>query len=107
MTKNPIRVLVVEDSLTVREHIVQTIESDPTFQVVGQAQDGRTAIELCESLKPDVVTMDMVLPVMTGLAATEPRRSTGPSTSNSAPHSGRRGTQHISPRVHCALAANA
>lgn len=71
MTKNPIRVLVVEDSLTVREHIVQTIESDPTFQVVGQAQDGRTAIELCESLKPDVVTMDMVLPVMTGLAATE------------------------------------
>lgn len=71
MTGKPIRVLVVEDSLTVRQHIIDTIQSDPTFAVVGQAQDGQTAIDLCERLRPDVVTMDMVLPIMTGLAATE------------------------------------
>lgn len=71
MTGKPIRVLVVEDSLTVRQHIIETIQSDPTFTVVGQARDGQTAIELCDKLRPDVVTMDMVLPIMTGLAATE------------------------------------
>jgi len=71
MISAPIRVLVVEDSLTVRQHIIETIQSDPAFTVVGQAQDGQTAIELCDKLRPDVVTMDMVLPVMTGLAATE------------------------------------
>lgn len=71
MTDKRIRVLVVEDSLTVRRHIIEAIESDPAFTVVGEAHDGQTAIELCEKLRPDVITMDMVLPVMTGLAATE------------------------------------
>ncbi|MBI2921857.1 MAG: response regulator, partial [Planctomycetes bacterium] len=41
------------------------------FQVVGEAGDGAAAIELCRKLHPDVVTMDMMLPVMTGMAATE------------------------------------
>lgn len=69
MTK--IRVLVVEDSLTVRARLVEVISSDPGFEVVGEAGDGKTAIELCERLRPDVITLDMMLPVMTGLAATE------------------------------------
>jgi two-component system chemotaxis response regulator CheB len=67
----PIRVLVVEDSLTIRKHIVEVVSADPGFEVVGEAADGKTAIELCQRLRPDVVTMDMMLPVMTGLAATE------------------------------------
>jgi two-component system chemotaxis response regulator CheB len=66
-----IRVLVVEDSLTVRKYLCEILASDPEFEVVGEASDGRDAIELCQQLRPDVVTMDMVLPVMTGLAATE------------------------------------
>ncbi|HVH43757.1 MAG TPA: chemotaxis-specific protein-glutamate methyltransferase CheB [Labilithrix sp.] len=65
------RVLVVEDSLTARRHIVDVLEADPAFEVVGEATDGRRATELCERLRPDIVTMDMVLPVMSGLAATE------------------------------------
>ncbi len=65
------RVLVVDDSITVRMHIVELLEADPAFEVVAQAANGRQAIELCERHRPDVVTMDMMLPVMSGLAATE------------------------------------
>jgi two-component system, chemotaxis family, protein-glutamate methylesterase/glutaminase len=67
----PIRVLVVEDSLTVRRRLCDVLAADPALEVVGEAADGKQAIELCQSLRPDVVTMDMMLPVMSGLAATE------------------------------------
>src|ERR1700742_2718983 len=66
-----LRVLVVEDSMTVRMRLVEILSGDPDIDVVGQAADGKRAIELCVSLRPDLVTMDMMLPVMTGLAATE------------------------------------
>jgi two-component system, chemotaxis family, protein-glutamate methylesterase/glutaminase len=66
-----IRVLVVEDSLTIRRRLVEVLDEDPNFEVVGEAADGRQAIDRCLSLRPDAVTMDMMLPVMTGLAATE------------------------------------
>jgi len=65
------RVLVVEDSLTVRKRIVEVLAADPGLEVVGEAEDGKRGIELCQSLRPDVVTLDMILPVMSGLAATE------------------------------------
>lgn len=65
------RVLVVDDSLTVRAHLREVLEADPTFEVVGEAADGRRAIELCQQLRPDVITLDMMLPVMTGVAVTE------------------------------------
>lgn len=66
-----IRALVVEDSLTIRKRIVEVLSADADLEVVGEAGDGRRAIELCAELKPDVITLDMMLPVMTGLAATE------------------------------------
>jgi two-component system chemotaxis response regulator CheB len=65
------RVLVVEDSATVRAHLLEVLRSDPGIEVVGEAQDGKQAIELCKALRPDVVTMDMMLPEMSGLSATE------------------------------------
>ena len=67
----PIRVLVVEDSLTVRRQLCELLAADPALEVVGEAEDGKRAIELCAALRPDVVTMDMMMPVMTGLATTE------------------------------------
>jgi two-component system chemotaxis response regulator CheB len=66
-----IRVLVVEDSLTVRKRIVEVLAADPQFEVVGEAEDGKRGIELCGSLRPDVVTLDMMLPLLSGVAVTE------------------------------------
>lgn len=65
------RVLVVEDSLTVRKYLVEVLRADPDLEVIAEAEDGKQAIELCERLRPDVITLDMMLPVMTGLTVTE------------------------------------
>jgi two-component system chemotaxis response regulator CheB len=68
----PLRVLVVEDSVTMRSHLVQTLRRDPECQVVGEAGDGDSAVRLCETLRPDVVTLDMVLSgSKTGVEVTE------------------------------------
>jgi two-component system chemotaxis response regulator CheB len=66
-----IRVLVVEDSATMRHHLRASLAADPELVVVGEAVDGGQAVELCGRLRPDVVTMDMMLPTMSGLSATE------------------------------------
>ncbi len=67
----PIRVLIVDDSLTVRKRLSELLSESGEFVVVAEAHDGREAIALCMQHRPDVVTMDMALPVMSGLAATE------------------------------------
>ncbi|WP_306213662.1 chemotaxis-specific protein-glutamate methyltransferase CheB [Actinoplanes sp. RD1] len=66
-----IRVLLVEDSATMRAHLRGSLAADPELQVVGEAVDGAQAVELVGRLRPDVVTMDMMLPTMSGLEATE------------------------------------
>lgn len=66
-----IKVLVVEDSATVRERLTEIVMADPELELVGVAQDGKEAIELARRHRPDIVSMDMVMPVMSGLAATE------------------------------------
>src|SRR2546421_7969025 len=65
------RVLIVEDSLTTRRYLVEVLSSHPDFEVVGEAEDGKRAIELCQTLRPDVITLDMMMPVMSGVAVTE------------------------------------
>ncbi len=69
--KSEIRILVVDDSLTVRKRIIKILESAPEFTVVGEAGDGSEAIEQMKILRPSVILMDIVMPVMSGLAATE------------------------------------
>jgi two-component system chemotaxis response regulator CheB len=62
---------VVEDSLTVRKRLVEVLTADPECEVIAEASDGQTAIALCEKLRPDVITLDMVLPKLDGVATTE------------------------------------
>jgi two-component system chemotaxis response regulator CheB len=71
MTGGKLRVLVVEDSLTVRRRLCDALQADPNFEIIAEADNGQAAIELCLRLRPDVVTLDMQLPIMTGLSATE------------------------------------
>lgn len=71
MSATKIRVLIAEDSPTVRGRLVEVLGADPELEVVGQATNGKEAIELCRTLRPDVATMDMMMPLMSGLAATE------------------------------------
>ena len=65
-----IKVLVVEDSLVVREFLVHILGSDPSIRIVGTASNGEEAIEAVRRLQPDVVTMDIHMPKLDGLEAT-------------------------------------
>src|SRR5579859_6017781 len=66
-----IKVLVVEDSATVRAQLADIVAEDPELELVGVAENGKEAIELCRKHRPDVISMDMVMPQMSGLGATE------------------------------------
>ena len=65
-----IRVLVVEDSPTWAKMLTLLLESDGEIKVVGQAANGRQAVEMAADLRPDFITMDVVMPDMDGLEAT-------------------------------------
>jgi two-component system chemotaxis response regulator CheB len=66
-----VRVLVAEDSLFARSVLVKLLESDPRISVVGVARNGQEAVDLVRELHPDVVTMDIRMPVMDGFQATQ------------------------------------
>jgi len=67
----PIRVLVVDDSALARDLVSAILSSDPGLCVIGQAADGFEAVAKTAALKPDIVTMDIEMPVMDGLTAIE------------------------------------
>ena len=65
-----VRLLIAEDHAVVREGLRMFLRLDDDIEVVGEAADGREAIELAHRLRPDVVLMDLVMPVMDGISAT-------------------------------------
>jgi two-component system chemotaxis response regulator CheB len=73
-----IRVLVADDSAFMRKVLLSILDSDGAFEVVGEARDGREAVEKAAKLKPHVITMDINMPHMDGLEATEVIMSTEP-----------------------------
>jgi two-component system, chemotaxis family, protein-glutamate methylesterase/glutaminase len=64
-----IRVLVVDDSSFMRRLIRDLVESDPQFQIVGEASNGQEAVEKNRELHPDVITLDVEMPIMNGMEA--------------------------------------
>jgi NarL family two-component system response regulator LiaR len=66
-----IRVLIADDHHVVRQGLRMYLALDPEFEVVGEASNGQEAVEKAQQLKPDVVLMDLIMPVMDGIAATE------------------------------------
>lgn len=72
------RVLVADDSAFMRKVLQSILSADPLLEVVGEARDGKDVVEKASALNPDVITMDINMPVMDGLQATEQIMSSNP-----------------------------
>ena len=70
MSASVIRVLLVDDDALMRAGLASILSSDPTLDVVGEAADGRDAVERVDTLRPDVVLMDVRMPEVDGITAT-------------------------------------
>jgi len=78
-TAKPITVLLAEDHVVVREGLCSLLNADGNFRVVAETRTGREAVELTLALRPDVVLMDIAMPVLNGLEATKQILATDPS----------------------------
>lgn len=74
----PIRILIVDDHAVVRQGVRMFLKTDRELKIVGEAVDGAEAVRLARELKPDVVLMDLLMPVMDGIAATAAIRQAEP-----------------------------
>jgi two-component system, NarL family, nitrate/nitrite response regulator NarL len=68
---NPFRILIADDHPHARKAILAMLEDDPYFNIVGQAKNGEEAIEMSQELNPDIILMDIEMPVLNGLEATK------------------------------------
>jgi DNA-binding NarL/FixJ family response regulator len=75
-----IRVLIVDDHSVVRQGLRMFLGLDPTIEIIGEAADGAEAVRLARELKPDVVLMDLLMPVQDGITATAAIRREQPDT---------------------------
>ena len=80
MTAKPVRILLADDHSLVRQGFRRILESHPDFEIIGEAADGRQAVEMTEKLRPDVVVMDVAMPGMNGIDATRQICETSPRT---------------------------
>ena len=76
--KQKIRVILVDDHPVLRYGLSRVLQDQPDIAVVGEAGDGKAGVELARDLQPDVVVMDVSMPVMNGITATEELRKTHP-----------------------------
>jgi two-component system response regulator NreC len=74
------RIVIAEDHTILREGLRLLLSSDPEFEVVGEAEDGRDAIRCVENLSPDLVLMDLSMPRMNGLEAIKEIKKRSPET---------------------------
>ena len=72
--------LIVDDHLAMRRAVTRVLESQPNVKVCGEAENGRVAIDQARKLKPDLIVLDLSMPVMNGLEAARILRTMMPST---------------------------
>ncbi len=77
----PARLLIADDHALVREGMRAMMEREADLEVIGEAENGREAIELCRELRPDLILMDVRMPEMDGIAATRAIKGEHPATS--------------------------
>jgi DNA-binding NarL/FixJ family response regulator len=78
--REPARIVVADDHPLFRSAISQTLQAHPDLRVVAEAADGQEAVQLCRRLRPELVLMDLRMPVMDGVAATRAIRKELPDT---------------------------
>lgn len=76
----PLRVLLADDHTLIRAGLRLVVEQQPDFTVVGEAEDGRQAVAMAETLQPDVVVMDIGMPALNGIEACRQIRESRPQT---------------------------
>ena len=76
----PIKILLADDHTIVRQGLARLLEDQPDLRVVGEATDGRMALEKATALKPDIVIMDIAMPLMNGIEAAKRIRKQLPET---------------------------
>ena len=80
MQQSTFRILVVDDYEPWRGFVTSTLEKQPGLQVIGEASDGREAVEMAQQLHPDLILLDIGLPTMNGLEAGRQMRERSPAT---------------------------
>ncbi len=80
VTSNKIRILLADDHVILRQGTRQLLENEPDMEIVGEASDGREAVQLVTELKPDVVIIDVAMPKMNGIEATKKIKEILPAT---------------------------
>ena len=80
MTEKGVKIILADDHTIVRQGLAKLLEGEPDFQVVGEAENGREAVSKVEELRPDVVIMDISMPMLNGIEATRQIKKTRPRT---------------------------
>jgi two-component system response regulator NreC len=80
MTEQPIKIFLADDHTIVRQGLAKLLEAELHIQVVGEAQDGREAVNKVQKLNPDIVIMDIAMPLLNGIEATRQIKKISPQT---------------------------
>ena len=80
MTERPIKIFLADDHTIVRQGLAKLLEAEPNIKVVGEAQDGREAVNKAQNLSPDIVIMDIAMPLLNGIEATRQIKKILPQT---------------------------